>query len=153
MIVTPLSITNLQWQLADASYALGEDVHRSFTRTADRAGFRLDTPQGQFKLLESFVGATASAALFQIVVIATMPLDEWELLQSSIPSEITVAPVHSWMEKHVQLEAVVLSGTLRDWYRLDMNLRGSRSKLYDLVRGVKIAVEPSKIWTLCNNIY
>ncbi len=151
ILVNPIAITQHFWGAADSS--LGSEP--SFQRVADIMKADLKTPLGQFQLLCKYVGISRASALMEVAVVATMPEDQWEVLESQLVPEIEFVILHRWKEKSLApLTAIYLKSTLRSWFIINERLK-SKCELQELIQGVKSSLGPSRLWKEleCNNVY
>lgn len=144
--VVPLGITQMAWPLAQE--ALDEEVQRQ----ADRRGFDLKTPLGQFQAFAMFANPVTAARYFRLTVIVRLAETDWYSLQNDF-AELNVSKVTHGFDEGVHMIAFAIEGSLLDWCRLGRNRDEDVKLIVDRVRDV---FAPTKLWSQmnqCNNAF
>jgi len=144
--IAPLGITQFAWPLAQD--ALDEQVQRQ----ADRRGFDLKTPLGQFQAFAMLTGPQVAARYFRLTVIVRVAEVDWFHLQNEF-SEFSVSMVTHGHDEGVHMLALVIDGSLLSWYRLNNTSDNDVKLILDRVREV---YAPTKLWShlrQCSNVF
>lgn len=144
--VAPIGISQMAWPLAQDT--LDEEVQRM----ADKRGYDLKTPLGQFKAFQTLAGPQAAARYFRFAVIVRIAELDWFDLQKEF-SEFNVTRITHGFDEGAPMLALLIDGSLLDWYRLRNNNDEDVAWILDRVRE---AITPTKLWsnlTRCSNVY